>query len=111
MTLLEETIDAAIAARAEIEARRARKPAGFDKQRFNSSRSWRALRYATLRKNQERYRALTCEVSLRPQRAAQPELASSARSDERAGDVRRLQSAQRQPRSDRLVRAGRVGHR
>ena len=51
MTLLEETIVSADAERAAIEARRARKPARFDKQRFYSSRAWRALRYVTLRKN------------------------------------------------------------
>ena len=62
MTLLEETIASADAERAAIEARRARKPARFDKQRFYSSRAWRALRYATLHKNCERYGVLTCEV-------------------------------------------------
>ena len=62
MTLLEETLAAATAERAAILARRARKRARFDKVRFYSSGSWRALRYATLRKNRERYGVLTCEV-------------------------------------------------
>jgi len=62
MMLLEELVAAADTARAAIEAQRARKPAGLDKQRFYSSRSWRALRYATLCKNREQYAALTCEV-------------------------------------------------
>lgn len=62
MPLLDELVAEADAARATIEARRARKPARFDKQRLYSSHSWRALRYATLGRNRERYGALTCEV-------------------------------------------------
>jgi 5-methylcytosine-specific restriction endonuclease McrA len=50
-------------AETEREARRARKPAKFDRERFYNSRTWKVLRYYALRENRERHGGvITCEV-------------------------------------------------